>query len=468
MSNNTTCREAIECCVPLFAYAIQDSPTYYNTEQSYTAQCPSGFICYPNEVTVTIAAGTVSFTPGSSFTAPGDLDGCHYDDAQEYVNCLAYNQAKSQAEAQISYDNTEPGSTFFNTQQTIECDGATVGQDYVVAAGLFSSLISQADANNQAIAYGQTQICCNEGDPTPEDLSIEDIASLGQVAVTQVNTTNDTSFGTFTGWGTYKLVYVDGYWQPYQDGVNPVYSGNGLKVRFFVDSGGSGFFTDNLPIQFNSDNPAVIEASFAGVESGEFQSGGGEIQLRWDGWIQDANYDYPVGPHANGSPNPTWALEKLRSLLPMPATLAITNWGSIKPQLTPCASCQTDAGGRPEWDGTFNFLNIRGYDNIQWHSISEDDWYDVSGELGTLALNGKWEGWSTIYYSDDLDGITPSGAGWVLMIVCVELSGLRKLVWNGVKGYGENPVGRYCRAGAELSNGTPCVTGPPFIDIEGT
>lgn len=163
------CRELIECCTPLFAYGIQDSPTYFNTEQSYTAQCPSGFICYPNEVTVTIAAGAVSFTPGSSFSAPGDLEGCHYDDAQEYVNCLAYNQAKSQAEAQLSYDNTEPGSTFFNTEQTVNCPDGFSGGPFVVAANTYSSMVSQADANAIALAVAQSQAdagcvatCCIE------------------------------------------------------------------------------------------------------------------------------------------------------------------------------------------------------------------------------------------------------------------------------------------------------------------
>lgn len=118
--------------------------TWWNRAQSFTATCPSPSVGSP--VTVTIGAHTVSSTISQS-----DAD------------ATALNQAKVSAQSQLSCSGG--GGVFFNTPQSAESTricppfgihpACQVTVIVTVAANVFSSTISQADANVQAITAAQ-------------------------------------------------------------------------------------------------------------------------------------------------------------------------------------------------------------------------------------------------------------------------------------------------------------------------
>jgi Family of unknown function (DUF5977) len=124
-------------------------PTYTNTAQTATASCPNGTV--GQAVTVTVAAGTVQ-----SFVSVAD------------ANSMAASQALQQAGSQLQC--TTPQQTWTNTVQTFtaNCVGGTGNPVTVtVAAGTFTSTVSQADANTQALnsatASANSQLSCNYG-----------------------------------------------------------------------------------------------------------------------------------------------------------------------------------------------------------------------------------------------------------------------------------------------------------------
>jgi hypothetical protein len=126
--------------------------TYSNTAQSYTASCPVGST--GTSVTINVPAGTFSSTLSLS-------------DANAKALASAANQANSQLVCSV-----QP-TVYYNTVQSViliaTCSNGVltivpVGQPGTgnlsttvnVPAGEFSSLLSQADANNQALTYAQS------------------------------------------------------------------------------------------------------------------------------------------------------------------------------------------------------------------------------------------------------------------------------------------------------------------------
>lgn len=144
------CREETRAreCEPSYARSsvtsLKTSTLFYNEAQTATAACQDG----SHPVSVTIPAGAVTSTISVA-------------DA----NQKAKSQAQSQANAQLNCPSP-PAQTFKNTEQkfTANCasdgshpppDGAPV--TVIVPAGTFTSDISQADADNQALAQAQFQ-----------------------------------------------------------------------------------------------------------------------------------------------------------------------------------------------------------------------------------------------------------------------------------------------------------------------
>lgn len=119
---------------------------WWNAEQSYTAECPEGFTGDP--VTVTIAEHTYS----------SELSQALADEA-------ALAAARKQAEMDLTCD--EEVEVFFNTQQTasksagfLQCGPLPFTPGVIttvatVSAGFFSSIVSQADANENAHNYAR-------------------------------------------------------------------------------------------------------------------------------------------------------------------------------------------------------------------------------------------------------------------------------------------------------------------------
>lgn len=113
--------------------------TFVNEPQTQTAACPAGTT--GNAVTVTVPAGTVASTISVA-------------DANAKARSLALQQAGQQLVC------TTPPPTFLNTQQTFvaHCVGSTGSPvTIVVAAGTFTSTISQADADAQALTSATNQ-----------------------------------------------------------------------------------------------------------------------------------------------------------------------------------------------------------------------------------------------------------------------------------------------------------------------
>lgn len=113
-----------------------DSPSeYLNTVQTYTASCPTG--ATGNSVTVTTPAGYFKSTV-----------------SQAYADAAALADATEKANAQLS-------CLFYNVEQTAtaSCPSGSTGDDAsaTVAAGQFTSTISQADADAKALAEAQNQ-----------------------------------------------------------------------------------------------------------------------------------------------------------------------------------------------------------------------------------------------------------------------------------------------------------------------
>lgn len=118
--------------------------TYSNSEQSYTAECPDGEA--GDSVTKTTAAGTYTSTV-----------------SRADANQKAYNAAKVAAEGELVCDG-EPAA-YLNTQKSVQinrqCYSVSNGQMcsftvvFTVTAGRFTSMISVAEANAQALSAAQ-------------------------------------------------------------------------------------------------------------------------------------------------------------------------------------------------------------------------------------------------------------------------------------------------------------------------
>ena len=177
---------------------------FYNTEQSFTAQCQEGTTGSP--VTVTIAAGTIgsvvsiadanqkakdeaqqqatdrlscttnaqTFTNDQqSWTAQCTAEeGAPAPDGQpktvvipagkwtaaskQEANALALQDAQQQAEAELS-------CTWWNREQTASCPTGQTGDPVTISAHSYSSAVSQADADSQAAVAARNGLTCSGG-----------------------------------------------------------------------------------------------------------------------------------------------------------------------------------------------------------------------------------------------------------------------------------------------------------------
>lgn len=135
------CREEtrVRECEPVHARGIAPVTTlYFNDRQQATADCPDGQT--GNSVTITIPKDTVASTVSVA-------------DA----NQKAIEQARTMAREQLVCEDS--GTVYWNTEQsyTAECSGEGNPSTATVPAGKYSSTVSQADANSQAMAEAVQQ-----------------------------------------------------------------------------------------------------------------------------------------------------------------------------------------------------------------------------------------------------------------------------------------------------------------------
>lgn len=202
----------ISCCQPdSLDYSLQSYPLYTNEELTFFIPCPAGFSCAAPEYEVTIPAGTVTYRPTTSaentpeaaaevieqrareiaeqrampflqprvivyhnasfvlgcengqvgdmgahpfFTSPGVVTippGVFAGPTQEAANALAISYAESLLALQGN-------CRWENVEVTVQCPDGGLGGPVVIPAGTYSSLISQEDADQQAINDAQAQI----------------------------------------------------------------------------------------------------------------------------------------------------------------------------------------------------------------------------------------------------------------------------------------------------------------------
>ena len=149
------CSCGVSCgCDPVFQNGSappppQDTPIYHNVFQTVTAYCPDGTTGASK--TSTVAAGVYV-----SLISQNDADN------------LAYQAALAAATAQLSC-TTPPPTTYHNAQQVVQCPSgphnnpATYpahGDPVTVLAGVFSSNISQLNADTAAITAGTSCLSC--------------------------------------------------------------------------------------------------------------------------------------------------------------------------------------------------------------------------------------------------------------------------------------------------------------------
>ena len=135
------CREEtrVRECEPIKARGIAPTTVlYFNDRQQATADCPDGQT--GNSVTITIPKDTVASTVSVA-------------DA----NQKAIEQARTMAREQLVCEDS--GTVYWNTEQsyTAECSGEGNPSTATVPAGKYSSTVSQADANSQALAEAVQQ-----------------------------------------------------------------------------------------------------------------------------------------------------------------------------------------------------------------------------------------------------------------------------------------------------------------------
>jgi len=183
MSTFVTC-SSLKCCVPDdFSYAISQGRTYSNVAASFTYPCPIGFTCalgaYP--VTIIVKGGTIVWQPPplnpngpTTLSFPGCSSsiienvpaGTTQDQYDAIVADILRQATEQQAgcEERVYRGGTASRPVFLNVEQRASCDEGKAlqnisavlpgflsidGSDLVLASGRFSSLKSQADANQQ-------------------------------------------------------------------------------------------------------------------------------------------------------------------------------------------------------------------------------------------------------------------------------------------------------------------------------
>lgn len=155
----------IVCCPPNDAdYSLQSYPLYSNEELTFFIPCPTGFSCALPGVTIIIPAGTIFYRPT---TAAGNTPAA----AAQAINTQGQQQAQNQAYPQLF---PQPSGTFFNSQLVLSCAEGGEGVvgaypfftgpgEITIPAGVFSGAtqeLADAAALNAALTNLNAQGMC--------------------------------------------------------------------------------------------------------------------------------------------------------------------------------------------------------------------------------------------------------------------------------------------------------------------
>lgn len=132
------------CGLPIFGIeTCQENPEIFYSHEA-SATCPMG-------------------TSGGPFTSPSG----------KFTSFISQEDADSQATAYLnSLLSTQCHILYYNTLLNYTCPAGSTGSPVTVPAGTFSSLISIAEANAQALAYAISQTVCVPDDLNPFDFAV--------------------------------------------------------------------------------------------------------------------------------------------------------------------------------------------------------------------------------------------------------------------------------------------------------
>lgn len=514
------------CCPPSnwFDYSLNGYPVTFNSELTIFVPCPEGFVCEDGGTTIVIPAGSISYRPTNpEQNTPEFIEEEIQRQAEERARSLAY---PSQNPQKFYYTNqavviscpdgqvgTNPGTPFFsgpgevtippgtttstisladanakalvlanqillgsschweNAQITLECDEGQVGGPVMIAAGDYTSLISQQDADDQAMAAAITlkaTQCMDPSGSTPCDISQDDDTLIATAVNPNVTTTNDVTFGTTMGLGRYAIYYVSGAYSQLGEADNgtgderKVWSANRISVY------NNGSFQTSIPditppIEYEKNagvttpmggDQAAVEALLAGVSSVEFfhrhnsvSIPDNEIFMRFTFLNQVPAYFQGIVTNTSGTPNPTYQLRRTRKFIEdQPDRVRIAGFGAIVWDLSGCVTCPAETV-EPAFDGTFPLREVFAFNNMQW-----------SPTVDTYKLGGKQIFYPGVFFAGS--GLSsPTGCGWIFQMYCFDGVDFIKIAqWE--KWTGLTPVGTY------TIQGTPCFTPPSSIVLE--
>ena len=416
------------CDVP--KNAVQDYLNQYSLNQVVVTN--SEFVAVINGVTITIPAGTFSYpiTSGTSTFSNISFQGCQslisipvppgssFAQIQALVQSMLNQAAQQQAECNAQSARPSPPAVFLNQQVsfTPSCDPflmqGTVpryitrnGNSVVLSAGIFSSSISQEDANKRATDSLANLI----------NSQIADFVSYCGCADSNIVSSLSSSFVIPNDGSTVVLNVPDSsviLVNPAQNELTGAWYWAGLLNNV---AGGMRFSVDSIV-----DPTHVIARSKSSLSPGDTISAGASI-------VRATQPQIPTT-----QPIPSSA--RILSLSQLQANFSIFT-GCPKSTVNP-------------WNGTFNFRDFHAslglYTNIRY------ELFGLSYSLGGIELD------SLNHNSVALDYNGRVGGFWAIAIYC---SG-GGIIWSGTKYSGSTPSGIYY---SEHSSGTlypPCI----FVD----
>lgn len=354
------------------------------------------------------------------------------------------------------------GTTFFNVEYTATCPDGFSGAPVTIPAHTYSSILSQADANQQAVAAAEFALSCTPNDPG--ECAIFDGLVWG------VPTLGDpTSSGTFSGNSFDVLVdyaapqgfaasvlctgtvnYTGVAVEASLDLVVSSQSGNTSYVVTvihsvtgqLVESVSPGVGTHHVLFSIPDSVGATITVTVSAVAG----TGDGDTQLG----ISDFSGGFSCGPVCVADTD--IAMSNIWVENTQPPSVTLVNWSILKSQFVVCPSVDA-GGGFDEFDGELTVRYAPDFSTDYWLPAESDG---ATGVTPQLNING-------MATSDDF-GIVLNFvplSGWYLEFYG-KSGGGSVLLWSGVKTVGGTPAGTYMK---DITN-PGCEAGPECIHVQ--
>lgn len=368
-----------------------------------------------------------------------------------------FNTLVSQGFIKCGYLNTEQ-------EYTASCDDPADGPDVTVtiAAGEYSSQVSQADADLQAKTAAKNQAeaalscgCDNPNVPFPPAL----VETTG-VDIEDIDLSDDetpVAFANADG-GSYQLKYTSGAFRLNNGSADVFYTADHSYYAMYKILKADWSNTVTAATQTNTLSGAIPNSNAATVVSqsaalnplATFVSSE-EITCEvtttpWKPTGGLVGFASLIPPYTQQADTTKFTLYQVKKVLyEQPLRLQIANYAAVATAMTPCATC--DAAVSAAWDGKVprrKFLEL---------SLDEPVWvYDVTVEGDPDVSIGSWE-MDSIYID-----YVPGSSYWYISLYAKEGAGYI-LIWGGYKDKGTTAEGCYTQDDGECD-------GPNAITLE--